>query len=81
MQVYVEPLLTSVIKGKYNSKSDKYFLELKLSRDPTSSTSDLYEFNIYLFHNGDKEEFLFFVHNFNMTRAASMMLEMGTKVQ
>ena len=46
-----------------------------------SSTLDLYEFNMYLFDNGDLEELLLFVGNFNMTLATSVMLETGAKVK
>ena len=66
-QVHVEPPPKPLIKVKYDGKSDKYFVKLKLCRDPTSSTSDLYEFKMYLFENGNPEEFLLFVCNFNMT--------------
>ena len=41
---------------------------------------DLYEFNIDLFGNGEAEEFLLFVQNFNMTLAMSGMLEMGANI-
>ena len=34
-----------------------------------------------MFDNGDTEEFLFFVCNFNMTLEASGMLKAGAKVQ
>ena len=34
-----------------------------------------------LFDNGDPEEFLLFIHNFNMTLAASGMLESVSKIQ
>ena len=44
-------------------------------------TSYLYEFKMSLFDNGETEEILFFVCNFNMTLAASGMLEAGTKNQ
>ena len=43
--------------------------------------SDLYEFKISLFENGELEEFLLFVCNFNMDLAASGTLEAGAKVQ
>ena len=46
-----------------------------------SSTSDLYEFKMYLFDNGDAEEFLLLLRNFNMTIASSGALEMDAKVQ
>ena len=42
---------------------------------------DLYDFKIYLFDNVNPEEFLLFVCNFNMTLAASGMLEAGAKYQ
>ena len=80
-QVHVKPQPIPVIKGKYDGKSDKYFVKLKLHRYPTSSTSDLYEFNISLFENGNPEEFLLLVHNFNMTLAVSGALDTGAKVQ
>ena len=34
-----------------------------------------------LFENGKLKDFLLFVRNFNMTLAASGMLEMGAKIQ
>ena len=54
---HVEPLPIPLIKETYDGKSDKYFVKLKLCRDPTSITSDLYEFRMYLFDNGESEEF------------------------
>ena len=49
--------------------------------DPTSATSDLYDFKMYLFDNGDPEEFLLFMQNFNTTLAASETLMTGAKIQ
>ena len=46
-----------------------------------SSTSDLYEFKMSLFDHGQPEEFLFFIHNFSMTLAATGTLEMNAKIQ
>ena len=48
-----------LIKIKNNDKSDKYFVKIKLRTDPTSGKSDLYEFKMTLFDNGDPDEFLF----------------------
>ena len=45
------------------------------------STSDPYDFKMSLFNNGDPEEFLLFVRNFNITLAASGTLEIGAKIQ
>ena len=59
MQVHMDPPLNPLVKGKYDGKSDKYFVELKLCKDSTSCTLDLYEFKMYLFDNGKTEYFLF----------------------
>ena len=78
---HVEPPPIPLIQETHDGKSDKYFVKLKLCRDPTSSTSDPYEFKMALFDNGKPEEFLLFVSNFNMTLAASGTLEAGVKYQ
>ena len=41
----------------------------------------LYNFKIVLFDNGETEEFLLFVRDFNMTLAASITLETDAQVQ
>ena len=41
-KVHVEPPQIPPIKGKYDGKSEKYFVKMKLCRDPMSRTSDLY---------------------------------------
>ena len=69
-QVHVEPPTIPLIKGKYDGKSDKYLLKMKLRRDPTSSTADLYEFKMSLFDNGKPEELSLCMRNFNMTLVA-----------
>ena len=43
--------------------------------------SDLHEFKMSLFDNGDPEAFLLFVYNFNLTLPASGGLEAGVKYQ
>ena len=45
------------------------------------STSDLYEFKMSLFDNGETEDFLLFVRNFNMNLVVLEMLEAGAKCQ
>ena len=80
-QAHVEPLPIPLIKVAYNGKSDKYFVKLKLRRDPTSSMLKIYEFRMYLFDNGDPEEFLFLISYFNMTLTESGMLKMGANIQ
>ena len=70
---HVEPTPILLTKETYNGKSEKDYVKLKLRRDHTSSTMDLYEFNISLFDQGEPEELLLFIRNFNMT-----FLETGT---
>ena len=48
-------------KSKNYMKAERDCVKIKLRRDPTSEKSDLYEFKMDLFDNGDLEEFLFFV--------------------
>ena len=81
MQPNVEPPPTPIIKRKHDDKSDKYFVELNYCRDPTSSSSDLYKFNMALFENGNPEELLLFVRNFYMNLAASVTLATCAKNQ
>ena len=80
-QPHVEPPPITLIKEKHNGKSDKDFVKLKLRRDPTFSMSDLYEFKMSLFENGEPEEFLLFVRNFNTKLGASGKLEADAKFQ
>ena len=48
-----------------------------MRRDPTSEKSDLYELKIAFFGNGKPEEFLVFIHNFNMALEVTGMLKAG----
>ena len=77
-QPHVEPPPIPLIKEKHDGKSDKYFVKLKLCRDLTSPTSDIYELKISLFENRKPEEFFLFVSNFNMTLEASSTMDVGT---
>ena len=77
---HVEPLLIPLIKETYNGKSDEYLFKIKLRRGTTSSTSNLYEFNMHLFDHGDLEEFLLFIWNFNMTLTATSTLDMEANI-
>ena len=43
VQVNVEPPPIPLVKGKYNGKSDKYFVKLELCRDLMSEKSYPYE--------------------------------------
>ena len=57
------------------------YLTLKFRRDPISPMLDLYDFKMALFNNVNPEGVLLFVCNFNMTFAASGILEAGAKYQ
>ena len=78
-QSYVEPPTIPPIKSKQENKSDKYFVKIKLSKDMTSDMLELYNFKMDLFENGNPEEFLLFVKNFNTTIALSGTLVTGAK--
>ena len=80
-QSHVETPLIPLIREKNDGKSEEDIVKLKLSKYPTSSTSELYEFKMSLFDNGDPEEFWLFICNFNITLAASGTLEADEKFQ
>ena len=77
----VETLPIPLIKETFTGKSDVDYVKLKLCRDPMYSTSDLYEFMMYLFDHGDPEEFLLFVRHFQMNLATTGTLETEVKVR
>ena len=54
---YVEPPPLALIQETYDDKSDKYIVKIKLRRDPTSSMSELYDFKMSLFENGEQQGF------------------------
>ena len=41
LEVYIEPPLIPLMKSKQDDKWDKYFVKMKLCRDPKSEKSDL----------------------------------------
>ena len=63
MNVETPPI--PLIKSNNDEKSDKDCVKIKLRRDTTSEKSDLYEFKITFFDNGDLEEFLLFITYFS----------------
>ena len=81
VQMHVEPLPITLIKSKNNTKSDKYCVQIKLHREPTSQKLDLYEFELELFDNVEPEEFLLSIRNFYMNLKASGTLASGAKNQ
>ena len=54
---HIDPPPIPLIQETHYGKSDKYFVKIKLRRDPTLSTLDLYELKMSLFENGNPEEF------------------------
>ena len=78
---HVEPLPITLVKEISTGKSYGDYVKLEFHRDPTSSTSNLYELLMYLFYHGELEEFLLFVQNFQMTLSATVTLETESRVQ
>ena len=78
--MHVDPPLIPFIKIKKDEKLDKDCVKIKLHGYPTSEKSDLYVFKMCLFDNGNPEEFLLFIHNFQMTLGASVALTAGAKI-
>ena len=67
VHMHVEPPQVLFIKSKNDTKLDKYGVKIKLRRDPTSEKLDIYGLKIHFFDNGNPEEFLLFIQNFQMT--------------
>ena len=61
---HVGPPLVPLVKEISTGKSDGNYVTLKLCRDTTSITSNLYEFRMSLFGHGDPGKFILFVQNF-----------------
>ena len=53
VQIHVETPPITLIKIKNDTKAKKDYVKIQLRRDPMSEKSDLYEFKITLFYNGD----------------------------
>ena len=62
-------------------RNRKKCVKIKLRRDPKSENSDLYKLKMALFDNGDSEEFLLFIRDFNMNIEASGTLMARTNIQ
>ena len=55
---HVNPPPIPLVKETSTSKSEGYYVDLKLHRYPTSSTLALYDFRMYLFDHGKPKEFV-----------------------
>ena len=71
----LDPPPIPLVKEASTGNSDGDYVKLKLRRDPTSSTLELYEFRMSLFDHGVPEDFILFVQNFKMTLAATGTIE------
>ena len=60
---------------------DKYFVKIKQRRYPMSEKLEPYELKTALSYNGELEEFLLFIRNFNMNLEASGTLKSGENIQ
>ena len=72
---------TPLNKIKNDAKLDKEIVKTKLRRNPTSEKSDLYEFKIDFFDNGELEEFFLFVRNCQITLDDSVAIAASAKIQ
>ena len=79
--MHVDPPEIPLIESKKNYKWDKDCVKIKVCRDLMSQKSDLYEFKMALFDNGEPEELLLFIRNFNMTLKASGTLVAIASIQ
>ena len=64
LQIHMDQLPIPLIKSNNDMKVEKYSVKIELRRDLTSEKSDLCEFKMTLFDNGEPEEFFLFLRNF-----------------
>ena len=61
-------------------KTRKYYINIKLHRNPISDTSYMCEFKMVLFEKGKLKEFLLFQSIFQITLDASETITEGVKI-
>ena len=81
VEQHVDPPPISLIKSKHDDNLNNDFVKQQLRRDPISEKSDLCEFKMTLFGNGNLEELLLFVCNSSMTIEDSVTMEPSAKSQ
>ena len=81
VQIHAGPPHIPLIKSNLDMKLEKYYVRIKLRRFPTSQKSDMYEFRISLFENGEPEQFLLFQKKYKMMLDASGTLIADVKIQ
>ena len=81
VQINVETPTIPTIRGNIDKKLQKCYVKTKFCINTTSGTSEMYEFKIDLFDNGDTEEFLLFQRNYQITIESTGSITMGEKIQ
>ena len=66
VKIHAGPLPKPLIKGKLDSKTERYFVKIELRRDPMLYKYDMYEFKMALFGIVKTGEFIFPLRNYNM---------------
>ena len=79
--MYIDLPPIPLIKSNNHDKSEKYCVKIKVRRYPMSQNSYLYEFKMALFDNGEPEEFLLLIMNFNLDPEAPVTLVASAKIQ
>ena len=71
VKIHVDTHPNPQIKGKIGLKTERYYVRIKLHRNNTSEKSGIHELKMALFDNGDPEELLWFIQNYEMMLEAS----------
>ena len=80
IKIHVDAPPITWVKINNDEKPDKYSVKIKLRRDPTSEKSDLHKLKMDLLYNGDPEEALLFIWNFQMILEVSGTLAESAKI-
>ena len=74
VKIQLEPSLILIIKQNNDKKLETYSVKVKLRKDSTSETSNLYRFKMTMFDNGEPKELLLFERKFHaMTEALGII--------
>ena len=79
--MHMNPPPVIITKSNNDDKLYRYYVKIKLRRDPKSQKLDPYEFKIVLFFNVNPEGFLLFITNFDMIIKALETIFTGAKIQ
>ena len=67
MQARIEPLPIPLIKLEVDDYCTTHIIKVKMRRNPSSAASEKYNVNMNTFNDGQPEEFLSLLINFNTT--------------